>query len=69
MEQPRRLRVISLPALLLVCYLRPIQALSRELVTVGEAEIARHPRIHFSSALLSQDAEPLSGSISLSVVD
>lgn len=59
MKQSRYVHVISLFVLLLVSYLRPLQALSQEPVTVGEAGIARQPHVHFSSTLLSEDGKPL----------
>lgn len=61
MKQFRSLHVISLLAFLLVCELRPLPALSQAPATVGEAGIASHPHVHFSSTLLSEDGKPLAG--------
>jgi hypothetical protein len=52
MKQPRYLHVISLAALLLVCSLWPLHALSQEPVNFGGARIAPHQYIRFSSTEL-----------------
>ncbi len=61
MKQSRYLHVIYVFALLLVCYLRPLQALSQESVNVGEAGIGPQPHVHFSSTLFSEDGKTLAG--------
>jgi hypothetical protein len=61
MKQPRYLHVISLSALLLVCSLWPLHALSQEPVSLGGAGVAPPPHIRFSSTLLNEDGKPLAG--------
>jgi hypothetical protein len=60
-KQSRYPHLVSLLALLLVCYLPPLQASSQELVAVGEAGIPPQPHVHFSSTLLSEDGRPMAG--------
>ncbi|MFZ0734120.1 MAG: hypothetical protein WAM79_17495 [Candidatus Sulfotelmatobacter sp.] len=57
MKQSRYSHLIPVFALLLVCCLMPLQALSQKPVT----GIAWAPHVHFSSILLSEDGEPLAG--------
>ena len=66
MKQPGYLHVISLSALLLVCSLWPLHALSQESVNLEGAGVASHPHIRFSSTLPSstKTASPWPGSIS-----
>lgn len=61
MKHATHVHVISLFVLLQVCYLQPFQTLSQESATLAEAGIAQHPRLHFSSTLLSEDGRPLAG--------
>jgi len=61
MKQPTYLRLISLSALLLMCALWPLHALSQEPVNLAGAGIASHPHIRFSSTLLNEQGKPLAG--------
>ncbi len=61
MKQLRRLYVLPLFAFLLVCSLRPVQILSQEPAAFGEPGTGKHPQVHFSSTLFSEDGKPLTG--------
>jgi hypothetical protein len=61
MKPSGSLHVISLFALCLGCCLGPQQVLSQEPATVPETAIGRSPQIHFSSTLLGEDGQPLTG--------